>query len=94
MDDIKHKESNWVLFIEESFGKNTYDTLLMFNNNANNIKRMIELYWNILNLDDILKNNNEISDKELLNLKTYDSSRFNSKNSIFDRNGTCIIGFP
>ena len=65
MYDIKHKESNWVLFLEESFGKNTYDTLLMFNNNANNIKRMIELYWNILNLDDILKNNKEISDKEL-----------------------------
>jgi hypothetical protein len=58
-----------VLFLEESFGKNTYDTLLMFNNNANNIKRMIELYWNILNLDDILKNNKEISDKELLDLK-------------------------
>ena len=65
MYDIKHKESNGVLFLEESFGKNTYDTLLMFNNNANNIKRMIELYWNILNLDDILKNNKEISDKEL-----------------------------
>ncbi len=69
MYDIKYKESNWELFIEESFGKHTYDTLLMFNYNANNIKRMIELYWNILNLDDILKNNNEISDKGLLDLK-------------------------
>src|SRR5687768_12015205 len=69
MYDIKYKEANWDLFVEESFGKRTYDTLLMFNYNANNIKKMVEFYWNVLNVDEILKNNNDTSDKGLLDLK-------------------------
>lgn len=90
MTDINYKESQWDLFVEESFGKHTYATLLLFNHNAHNIKKMIEFYWNLLTSDKTLNNNENSSKKRISKFKTYDFVRFNSKNSIIDRNFTCI----
>lgn len=69
MTDINYKESQWDLFVEESFGKHTYATLLLFNHNAHNIKKMIEFYWNLLTSDKTLNNNENSSKKESVNLK-------------------------